>query len=589
MNLGNFLAELKRRNVHRAAIFYAGSAWLLVQVATQVFPFFDIPNATVRMVVFAVAIGFPFAILFSWFYEWTPQGLVPTAEVAPAQSVTRQTGKRLDRAIIAILAVAVVLLLADRLWPRQSGASAEQTIAVLPLVNTTGDPANEYFSDGVSEELISSLSRLSMLRVTARTSSFQFKGKTEDSKTIGDKLGVAYLLEGSVRKSQDRVRVAVALVKVATGTTAWSESFDRQLKDIFAVQTEIAASVAAALQVALLDNNAMTIQQPSAAMPSNGNLEAYNALLQGNFYVAKRNSEDYRRAMEAYETAIRLDPKYALAHAKLAYALSRRVSGSTGLTSEERARLAARAHEVADTALRLDPQLDEAHAARGKVADELDQNLALASTEYRRALELNPNNLIALTGLAGISGFQGHLEEAVVQMQHATTLDPLRAVTYQTTGLYLIGLGRYDDAEAVYRKAIALQPEASLSYSQLAKIEILRGRPAQAIAHARQETDPAWRNYAMALAQEAGGHRAESEAALQALIRDNADDAGYQIAEIYALRGDRDEAFRWLEHAVATGDGGASELLYSPFMLRFRDDPRFTAVARKLGLIAATP
>ena len=202
----------------------------------------------------------------------------------------------------------------------KAAAIPEKSIAVLPMVNSTGDPANEYFSDGMSEEFISSLSRLQDLKVIGRTSSFQFKGKTDDSKTIGEKLGVYYLLEGSVRKSADRVRIAVALIKSGDGANVWSETYDRELKDIFAVQSEIAGAVAKELKVALLGNNGQTAQLTTAATPSNQNVEAYNALLQGNFYFNRRTAEDYRKAIGYYEEAIRLDPRYALAYAKLSIA-----------------------------------------------------------------------------------------------------------------------------------------------------------------------------------------------------------------------------------------------------------------------------
>src|SRR4029434_5790622 len=253
-------------------------------------------------------------------------GLKRESEIDPAESITRRTGRKLDFAITGVLALAVVLLLTDRFVLRHglnqtTGAPIpEKSIAVLPLKNSTGDPVNEYFSDGMSEEFISSLSRLQDLKVVGRTSSFQFKGTKDDSKTIGEKLGVYYLLEGSVRKSADRVRIAVALIKSGDGAHVWSETYDRELKDIFAVQSEIAGAAAEELKVALLGTNGQTAQLTTAATPSNQNVEAYNALLQGNFYFNRRTAEDYRKAIGYYEEAIRLDTRYALAHAMLSRA-----------------------------------------------------------------------------------------------------------------------------------------------------------------------------------------------------------------------------------------------------------------------------
>lgn len=335
--------ELRRRNVHRAAVFYAGAAWLLVQVATQVLPFFHIEEWVVRWIVVAAVIGFPFALLLSWFYEWTPQGIKLESQIDRDDRASLQTGnRRFDRIIVVVLSLAVVALLADRLVLHRDGPSSstatatEKSIAVLPLANSTGDPSNDYFSDGVSEELISSLSRLSSLKVIGRTSSFQFRNSDADSKAIGEKLGVVYLLEGSVRRSSDRVRIAVALIKSADGANVWSQTYDRELKDIFAVQSEIAASVAGQLQIALLGNNAQAVQTPSAATPSNGNVEAYNALLQGNYYFARRTREDFAKAIGSFRDAIRLDPDYALAWARLSSTLTIRATTLGGDGGEVR-------------------------------------------------------------------------------------------------------------------------------------------------------------------------------------------------------------------------------------------------------------
>src|SRR3954470_2883730 len=240
-------AELKRRNVIRAAILYVGAVWALAQGISQLGPSVGAPEWATRWFLVAAAIGFPFWVAFAWFYEFTPEGLKRESEINPAESARLHSGRKLDLAIIGVLAVAVVLLLTDRFVSRRgvnqttAARIPEKSIAVLPMVNSTGEAVNEYFSDGMSEEFISSLSRLQDLKVIGRSSSFQFKGKTVDSKTVGEKLGVHYLLEGSVRKSADRVRIAVALTKAGDGANVWSDTYDRELKDIFAVQSEIAA------------------------------------------------------------------------------------------------------------------------------------------------------------------------------------------------------------------------------------------------------------------------------------------------------------------------------------------------------------
>jgi len=307
---GSFVAELKRRNVHRAAVFYAASAWLIVHVATQVFPIFDLPAWTMRLVVVAAITGFPFAMVFSWFYEWTPQGVRRESEVDASASTTRETGKKLDKAIIAVLALAVFVLLLNqfvlhRFVPIADAGAAERSIAVLPFANTSGDAGNEYFSDGLSEELIGVLGRLQQLKVIGRTSSFQFKGRTDDSRTIGAKLGVATLLEGSVRKQGAHVRILAELINAPDGRQLWSETYDRNLEDIFAVQSEIAGAVAAELQLTLFGDNARMAKQPTAAVPSNRNVGAYNALLEGTLLCAlhRRGSAQGDRSLRRSDPA----------------------------------------------------------------------------------------------------------------------------------------------------------------------------------------------------------------------------------------------------------------------------------------------
>jgi serine/threonine-protein kinase len=496
---------------------------------------------------------------------------------------------RWAEAAIALLVVAAVIsafIYVLRRGPTRSLANVvEKSIAVLPMVNSTGDPANEYFSDGMSEEFISTLSRLQELKVIGRTSSFQFKGKTDDSKTIGEKLGVFYLLEGSVRKSADRVRIAVALIKAGDGANVWSETYDRELKDIFAVQSEIAGAVAKQLKVALLGHNGQAAQLATAATPSNQNVEAYNALLQGNFYDNRVTAEDNRKAIGYYEEAIRLDPRYALAYARLSRAAVNLATNYGGIATKEREEAIAKARAAAKSALALDPNLAEAHSAQGGVLEVFGFNFAGAETEYRRALELAPQNPAAISNLSILLSDFGRFDEGVALGRQTIALDPLRTVSHTNLALYLIALGRYDEAEAALRKVIALQPQSAQNYYRLAEIQILRGNSGAAVELGKQETDPFFRTYALALAQFANGNRVEADAALKKLIDEDADDAGAQIAQVYALRKEPEKMFEWLEHAWATHDPGVIELLTNPFLRAYKDDPRFIAFAQKIGVM----
>ena len=582
----SFFYEIKRRNVLRAGALYIGAAWALAQGMAQLLPVFGVPDWVTRWFVVAAAIGFPFMLAFSWFYEFTPEGLKRESEIDPEDSITHATGKKLDRWIIATLGLAVVLLLADKLVLRKSAiATTDRSIAVLPFANTSGDADNEYFSDGLSEELISSLSRLSDLKVIGRTSSFQFKGKTDDSTAIGQKLGVVYLLEGSVRKSSERVRIAVELVRSADGTNVWSESYDRELKDIFAVQSEIAGSVASQLQVALRANNAQEAHAASAATPSNRSVEAYTALLQGGFYEQRRTAADQRKAIAYYEDAIRIDPKYALAYARLSRAATRLHAIFTVPPGEENA-LLTKASTAAATALALQPDLGDAHQARGAILQLIDFDLPAAAAEYRRAAELSPQDSPAALSLGIVNASFGRLDEGVAFGKRATLLDPLNSTAYVYLARTLDALGRYDEAEAVLHKAIELQPQAAQSYCELAMVQVLRGHPAAAVDLAKQETDRFWRTYALAITHYANGDRAEADAALKALLDDYADSGAFQIAQVYAQRKEADKVFEWLDHGFTTHDPGVTTLRYATFVSGYSADPRFAAFCRKLGLPA---
>ena len=421
--------------------------------------------------------------------------------------------------------------------------------------------------------------------MVGRTSSFQFKGKTEDSKTIGEKLGVYYLLEGSVRRSADRVRIAVGLVKAGDGANVWSETYDRELKDIFAVQSEIAGAVAKELKVALLGNNGQTAQLATAATPSNQNVEAYNALLQGNFYSNRRTAEDNRKAIGYYEEAIRLDPRYALAYAKLSIAAVNLASSYGECRQQRRTRAIAKARASAKRALELDPNLADAHSAQGGIlttrrfqfrrrGSGIPPRPRARAAESRRDRESRPP--CCHTWPARRSGRTRAAGKCARAVTRRIPLQP-RAISHRARPLRRGGGG----AAQGHRIAAAVRS----NYQYLAMIQVLRGNPGTAVDLAKQETDPFWRTYALALAHFATGDRAETDAALKKLIDENADDGASQIARVYALRKDPEKMFEWLEHGWTTHDGGVTELLYNPFLLAYKDDPRFIAFARKVGVM----
>jgi tetratricopeptide (TPR) repeat protein len=310
--------------------------------------------------------------------------------------------------------------------------------------------------------------------------------------------------------------------------------------------------------------------------------------LQGNFYYYRRTAEDTRKAIGYYEEAIRLDPRYALAYAKLSINTLNLATNFAGLATKEREEAIAKARASAKRALELDPNLADAHLAQGRILELVDFNFAAAESEYRRAFELAPQNAVVPSNLAVLLSELGRLDEAVALGQRAIALEPLRSASHFNLALYLIPLGRYDEAEAALRKATELQPQSAVTYAYLSRIQILRGKSSAAVELAKQETDPFWRTHALALAQFANGDRAEADAALKKLIDENADDAGSQIASVYALRKDPERMFEWLEHAWTTHDSGVIELLNNPFLLAYKDDPRFIAFAQKIGVMPKT-
>jgi len=576
----SLLAELRRRNVYRAAVFYAASAWLLVQVATQVFPLFHIAEWVMRWIVVAAVVGFPFAMAFAWFYEWTPQGLRRESEVAPAESITRTTGKKLDRWIIAVLTAAVVLLLTDRfVLHKDANVVADNSIAVLPLVNESGDPKDEYFSDGLSEDLINALTQIGGVRVISRNSSFQFKGKADDPQSIGTKLGVTSLLGGTVRKLGSRLRISAALIHAADGSQVWAQTFDREYKDIFDVQAEIAQAVAQALRIRLLGD-----AQPAIVArdrPPNGNLKAYEAYLQGNFYYDRITKQDYRQAIDYYQQALELEPDYPLALARLSRTWSELADQSGG---SEQSEAYANARATVQRALALDPNLAGAHNALGWLLLSADWNLAGAKVEFLKAEALAPDDAFAKNGFAAVLSDLGQQEAAVAMQRRAIALDPLHANYRFFLGWYLLALGDIDEAGVAVLKGLELQPGALGGHAQLATVLVMRGDAAGALREAELETQSSWKRFARSLALFGSGDRAAADAALQEFIVEDAENSSLQIASVYAYRKDADKAFEWLEKAVVARDAGLVQLLADPFLVTMRSDPRFAAVCRKIGL-----
>jgi len=510
------------------------------------------------------------------------KGIRIGSSVTEYESASSRLKRVLPVAAGGVIAVALLVVLAffglERLRGLRAGVQAK-SIAVLPLANESGDASQQYFSDGISEDLITALSQLPGLKVIGRTSSFLFRDSREDSRSIGAKLQVAHLLEGSVRRSGDLVRISAELIDTEDGSAQWSERFDRPYKDLFALQDEITRAVAGALRARLLPREAAAVQ---SERPPGGNLEAYNAYLQARFYERRGAEADYRNAIGFYTQATDIDPRYALGWSGLSGAW-------TGLGVEflegARAQEAyAKARAAANRALTLSPELADAHIALGQLLYNADFDWRGAEAQYRRALELTPNDGRAKFAFGVQLATFGHIEQAIKLTQEALATEPLRDDWYYNLANYHSALNHLNEAERAIRRAIELQPAAPIFHVTLVIIEIKRGNADAALAAAQQEPPGSWQDIALALARQIGTEHSTADAALRKVIDRDTGTSAYQIAEVYALRNDANETFAWLDRAWSNRDGGIAQLLFDSFILRYKEDPRFAAFCRKVGL-----
>ena len=578
----NFFAELKRRNVYKVAVAYIVAGWALSQGIAQVLPVFDIPNWVVRFIVILIILGLPVALGLAWAFEITPEGIKRTEDV----DVTQPHSFGGAWIYIAILGavISVALFFLGRYTARESASAAhtesvtripQKSIAVLPLLNESGDPSDEYFSDGLSEELIAALSQIKELKIIGRSSSFRFKDRKEEPKTIGEKLGVSTLLDGTVRKQGDRVRIVAELVNTADGIQLWTRTFDRELKDIFAVQEDIARAVADSLKLTLLGSADRSAQR---AAPNS--TEAHNAYLQGHFHFLRRNLEDYRKAVGYLNEAIRLDPDYALAYAERSEAWT--FIGD--LATEQKKEAWPAAKKDAEKAVEVGPNLAETHAALGWVRFFSEWKFAEGLRELERAKELSPANPTANDLLARVIVYLGKVSKAERQARQAVELDPLSVIARGNLARVLLAAGKLDEADAEARKAAELQPTGAASHRWQVVVAVLRGDGEAALREAQLEPNEAYRRFELALAYYARGDRPAADAALSEMIARDRNLLAYQIAEVYAWRGETDKAFEWLQISFDNHDTGTLSLLIDPVMRNLRGDPRYKGMLEKIGL-----
>jgi TolB-like protein/Tfp pilus assembly protein PilF len=481
----SFFAELKRRNVYKVAVAYAVASWLLIQVATQVFPFFEIPNWAVRLVVLILIAGFPVALVFSWAFEITPEGIKRESEVGSDQSVTHHTGRKIV-ALTIVLAVVAVGLMAYQLWGPKTSTSAqknvptenaapvsEKSIAVLPFDNLSDDKSNAYFTEGIQDEILTRLSKIAAIKVISRTSTQKYKSAPDNLRDVGKELGVAHILEGSVQKIANAVHVNVQLIRAATDEHLWAESYNRKLDDVFGVEGEVATAIADQLNAKLSGT-----EQKAVTDKPTQNTAAYDAYLRGlSIEHTQYDYEAYQRAAGAYADAVQRDPNFALAWARLAVLRSFLYFNSV----DSKKNTAAAVKEAADRATALAPEAGESWIAQGAYRYRVLRDFPAAVNAYKQAQVRLPNNSYLLQNLGFVQRRLGLWQDAETTFKKSLDLDP-RDVTLLSSmgGEFYNYLRRFDDARAVLDRALEIAPDSNAARATKAVVFQNEGRLGEA-------------------------------------------------------------------------------------------------------------
>jgi TolB-like protein/Tfp pilus assembly protein PilF len=593
MKSGNFFAELKRRNVYKVAVAYAVVGWLLVQVTTQVFPIFEIPNWALRLIVLAIIVGFPIALVIAWAFELTPEGLKRTEDVDLAAQ-----GARNSHAWIYVVIVGVLLSIGlffigrysasrtteDGRSPATAGSLPQKSIAILPFESLSEDKSNAYFAEGVQDEILTRLAKVADLKVIARTSTQKFKSAPENLSDIAKQLGVLNILEGSVQKAGDQVRVNVQLINALTDAHLWAETFDRKLTDIFAVESEIAKTVAETLQAKL----SSSAEHVLASRPTE-NPEAHELYLKGRYFWNRRTGANLQKAADYFQQAIGKDPAYALAYSGLAdcHVL---LPAYAELGSNPRDELP-KALEAARKAVELDDTLGEAHTSLARALAS-DLQLPAAMSEFKRAIELNPNYATAHQWFGECLQSQGRLEEALAELKRAQELDPLSLIINSVLGFALDTVGKSDEAIAQLHKTLEIDPNFINAHGQLGNVLEHRGRLNEAIVEyekcynsmAPDPIDLANRAAAYFLA----GRKAEAQQDWDKLksLSERQYVPAYSMAVVQVAFGNKDEAIRLLEKSYEDrapfDSADLGWILVDHRLDPLRSDPRFKKLVTRI-------
>ena len=569
----SFFDELKKRNVIRVGIAYAVGAWMLVEVASVLLPTFDAPEWTMRALVLLLIGGLPIALLISWMFEITPEGIKKEDHTDSTEEAVfkARSARKTDLAIMAALALVVAYFTFEKIWLSDVVRGNNDAIAVLPFSDMSPRRDQAYFAEGLTVELLNMLSRVADLRVTGKTSAFQFKDYQGDFGNIGKTLNVGTILEGSVRAVDNNVRITTNLIDAEQGHTLWSANYDRQLNNIFQVQDEIARAVVKALEAQLLHTAAKPVDRVVVA-------EAYTDYQQGAYLQGQLTVENQQSAINYFQKAIDKDPSYAeplvgMADANLMLALN--------MVAIDRDVGIGEATGYLDQALRLSPDLPGAHVAKAMIKQNNFRDLVGAELDLKRALDSDPTHITALRRLGTIYGIQGRYDEAMETFQKIINRDPMNALTYSNYSYNALAAGNLPVAEQMANKMLEFKPESVFGNFQLARVYLAQADIQAAEAAIQREPHPVWKNIGLGMIACFQGDKAQALSIADELIEQR---EIFNAAEIYNLCGETDKVFELLQQAAADRDPALTEMKLSWAMTPLRNDPRWIEILKVMGL-----
>jgi TolB-like protein/Tfp pilus assembly protein PilF len=585
------LQKLKQHHVGRVALLYLGVSWIILEPVHVVFHMLEVPEWANRLVIVVMVLGFPLTVIPAWIYAATPATMRPEALEA-RHSGLRRMNRRLNYAIAAVAGIMVLYFFSypwlDKYFigpiredaraslnaPVVSGAPVPtRSIAVLPFVDMSQARDQQYLADGLGDELVNLLTQIPELRVAARTSSSLFKNKPTDVATMAKALNVAHLLEGSVRKAGNRVRISAQLIRADNGYELWSNTYDGTLDDLFQLQDRIAGAVVHALEVTLLGGSVPVRQAPA-------NQEAYDLYLQGRFFAGLHTKEGFTQALDYLERAVKLDPGYEPSWTELSIVYTDMAARGYMPNAEA----LPKARDAVRQAIELNPRSARAHVALGYLHMNDDWDWTAADREIRKALELEPGSADVLHAAGSLYLVLGRVGDSVKMFLAAVARDPLRASSYSNLGVAYFADGRLEEAEEAFRKSIQLRPGAGYTHNGLGLVLLWKGNLNGALEEMKRETDEMWRLQGEAIAYAAMHRRAESDAALSELTKKFQQDSPYVVATVYGYRGEVDPAFQWLERALEGRDATLTSIKGDPLFQKIKSDPRYAALLQKAGL-----